>query len=350
MINQKFWKGKRVFITGHTGFKGAWLCLWLKRLGANVTGYALSPPTKPSLFKLCQIDKLIDKSIIADIRNLKKLKQAVRLAKPEIIIHMAAQPLVREAYRYPLETYTTNVIGTANLLEAVRGCKSIKVVINVTTDKVYENDELKKPFKESEPLGGDDPYSSSKACSEIVTAAYRRSFFKKGPAVATARAGNVIGGGDFAEHRLVPDFVRALLSGKKIIIRNPKSTRPWQHVLDSLSGYLKLAEKLYRGGAQYAEAWNFGPLVKEAKTVEWIVKQLCDKWGARVAYRIDRGKHLPEANYLRLDNTKARQKLAWQPKWKLAVALDKIIDWAKAYVADQDLRIICLNQIEEYMK
>ena len=349
MVDRKFWKNKKVFITGHTGFKGSWICLWFNLLGAKVTGYALKPPTQPSLFKLCKINMLINKSIIADIRDLKRLKQAIKTTQPEIVIHMAAQPLVRESYKYPLETYSTNVIGTANLLEAVRSCKSVKAVVNITTDKVYENEELKKPFKECEALGGCDPYSSSKACSEIVTAAYRRSFFGSGPAIATARAGNVIGGGDWAEHRLVPDFVKAILKGKKIRVRNPKATRPWQHVLEPLSGYLMLAEKLYKSGAKYAEAWNFGPKYTDAKPVEWIVKKLCTKWGEGAAYLLDKGKHPHEAKYLQLDWSKAKNGLGWKPKWDLAYALEKIIEWTKVYRARQDIQQVCLLQIQEYM-
>lgn len=349
MINQKFWKNKRVFLTGHTGFKGSWLCLWLHQLGAKVYGYALKPPTKPSLFNLCNIDKLIDKSVIADIRDLKKLKRALQAARPDIVIHLAAQPLVRESYKYPIETYTTNVIGTANLLEAVRNCKSVKAVINVTTDKVYENEELKKPFKENEPLGGFDPYSSSKACSEIVSAAYRRSFLGGRVSLATARAGNVIGGGDFSNYRLIPDFVRAILSGKKIKIRNPRSTRPWQHVLEPLSGYLLLAQKLYQGGVRYAEAFNFGPKTADVKPVIWLVRELCAKWGRGASYTLDRGKHPHEAQYLKLDWRKAKKKLGWQPKWNLKEALLKTIVWGKAYRTRQDLRSVCFSQIKEYM-
>jgi CDP-glucose 4,6-dehydratase len=348
-MDKKFWKNKKVFITGHTGFKGSWLCLWLTLLGAKVTGYALHPPTTPSLFKLCNIGKLIDKSVIADIRNLKKLKQALSTAKPEIVIHMAAQPLVRDSYKYPIETYTTNVIGTANLLEAVRSCKSVKAVVNVTTDKVYENQEYQKPFKENEPLGGYDPYSSSKACSELVTAAYRCSFLSPEIAVATARAGNVIGGGDWASDRIIPDFIRAVLNGKKLKVRNPAAVRPWQHVLEPLCGYLLLAQKLYEEGTKYSEAWNFGPDHTDEKSVEWIVKKLCAKWGVNASYAVDKGSHPHESHYLTLDSSKARDLLGWQPKWALDYALDKIVEWTKAYAIGGNLREICRLQIEEYM-
>lgn len=339
-----FWKGKGVFVTGHTGFKGSWLCLWLHSLGAKVTGYALEPPTDPSLFEICGISKLV-RSAIADIRNFSLLKRALLAAEPEIVIHMAAQPLVRESYKYPVATFETNVMGTANLLEAVRQCPSVKAIVNVTTDKVYENPDRCRAIKECEPLGGYDPYSSSKACSELVTSAYRRSF---GLNIATARAGNVIGGGDWAADRLVPDFVRAILKGKNIKIRNPKAVRPWQHVLEPLGGYLLLAEKLYKNGPKYAGSWNFGPDKKDAKPVEWIVKKLCEKWGEGARYAIDKEKHPHEAHYLRLDCSKAKHKLEWHPKWNLEKALGKIIEWTRAYQEGEEVRRVCLDQIAEY--
>lgn len=341
----KFWKDRRVFITGHTGFKGSWLCMWLSMLGAEVTGYALEPPTKPSLFELCRIDELV-KSVIGDVRDLKKLKRAMLAAKPEIVIHMAAQPIVRESYKVPVETFSTNVMGTVNVLEATRFCKTVKAVVNVTTDKVYENQEKIIGYKESEPLGGYDPYSSSKACSELVAAAYRQSYSMP---VATARAGNVIGGGDWAPDRLVPDFVRAIMKGKKIIIRNPNAVRPWQHVLEPLSGYLILAEQLFKYGQKYAEAWNFGPDDSDAKPVEWIAKKLCADWGKGAGYVIDRGKHPHEAYFLKLDSTKARSRLEWRPKWNLAKAINKVVEWTRAYKQGGDLRKVCFGQIREYM-
>ena len=341
----RFWKGKRVFITGHTGFKGAWLCLWLHVLGAKVTGYALKQPTKPSLFGLCKIDRLI-KSIIADIRDLKALKRAMLAAEPEIVIHMAAQPIVRESYKVPVETYSTNVMGTVNVLEAARSCRSVKAVINVTTDKVYENRGMRNAYREGDSLGGHDPYSSSKACSELVASAYRLSYSMN---LATARAGNVIGGGDWAGDRLVPDFVRAILKGQKLRVRNPKAIRPWQHVLEPLAGYLMLAEKLYKHGGKYAGAWNFGPNDSDAKPVKWIVKKLCAGMGKGSGFVIDRGKHPHEAHYLRLDSAKARKKLGWRPKWNLVKAIDKVIEWTKAYQRKADLRQVCFQQIKEYM-
>lgn len=325
------------------------MSLWLSSLGAKVTGYALKPPTKPSLFKLCQIDDLIDKSIIADVRDAKKLTQAILKAKPEIVIHMAAQPIVRESYKVPVDTYAINVIGTVNLLEAVRSCPSVKAVVNVTTDKVYENRVKGQGsrvigFKEDNPLGGYDPYSSSKACSELVSAAYRNSYDLP---IATARAGNVIGGGDWADDRLVPDFIRSILKGKELFIRNPKATRPWQHVLEPLAGYLLLAEKLYKN-KKFARAYNFGPKDSDAKPVGWLVEKLCSKWGKGAAYKIDKKKHPHEAHFLQLNWAKAKTELDWQPKWDLDKTLDKIVEWTQAYNDKDDLRQICWDQIKGY--
>ena len=347
------WKGKKVFLTGHTGFKGAWLSIWLDSLGAKVTGYALKPPTKPSLFELARMDRRI-KSNIGDVRDAAKLKRALIAAKPEIVIHMGAQPLVRESYRAPAETYETNVMGTVNLLEAVRACGSVKAVVNVTTDKCYENKEHLRGYKEGEPLGGYDPYSSSKACSELVTSAYRNSFFnpadykKHGVALASARAGNVIGGGDWAADRLIPDIIRAALRGEKVLIRNPYSIRPWQHVLEPLAGYLRLAELLYTRGPRYAGAWNFGPDSGDAKDVEWIVKRMFSAWPEAPGYLIDKGRHPHEANFLKLDSSKARRELGWKPRWHIGAAIDKIVAWTKAYKGGEELRGVCLEQIKEY--
>lgn len=355
MGEKNFWRGKKVLITGHTGFKGSWLCLWLSFLEAKVTGYALRPPTDPSLFKICKIHRIVN-SIIGDIANLPKLKEAFVSAKPEIVIHMAAQPLVRESYADPVNTYSTNVMGAVHLFEAVRECKGVRVVINVTTDKCYENDDTRKSFKEDEALGGFDPYSNSKACSELITRSYRSSFFNPGDyskhkvAIASARAGNVVGGGDWAEDRLIPDFIRAMLKKEKICIRNPKAVRPWQHVLDPLNGYLILAEKLYKQGARYGEAWNFGPDAKEARNVEWIIKKLCRKWGSGADYIISKGRHPHEAAWLKLNCFKAQRRLQWHPTWDLETGLDKIIEWAKAYQENTDLRQVCYSQIEEFMK
>ena len=349
----KFWKGKRVFLTGHTGFKGAWLTIWLDSLGAKVTGYALKPPTRPSLFDLCGLDKRI-KFNIADVRDGARLKKALLAARPEIVIHMAAQPLVRESYRRPAETYETNVMGVVNMLEAVRAAAGVKAVVNVTTDKCYENKEHALAFREDEPMGGYDPYSSSKACSELVTSAYRNSFFnpqdfkKHGVAVASARAGNVIGGGDWAADRLIPDIIRAALRGEKVLIRSPRAIRPWQHVLEPLSGYLLLAEKLYKHGAKYAGAWNFGPDAGDARDVEWIAKRMFAAWPEAPGYVIDKGPHSHEAHYLRLDSAKARRELGWKPRWHIGTAIDKIMEWTRAYQAKKDMLEVCLAQISEH--
>lgn len=353
MVNKNFWHGKRVFITGHTGFKGAWLSLWLHSLGAEVTGYALQPPTEPNLFKLCQIGTLIT-SVIGDVRDEKALAAAMNKAQPEIVIHMAAQSLVRKSYAEPVETYSVNVMGTVNLLEAVRGCPGVKAIINVTTDKCYENKEWIWGYREIDALGGYDPYSSSKACSEIVTGAYRNSYFnpqdfsRHKVALASARAGNVIGGGDWATDRLIPDCVRALINAQTIRIRNPYAIRPWQHVLEPLGGYLLLAERLYTEGAAYADSWNFGPDEADAQPVEWIVKRMCHLWGQGAGYEVDGGEHPHEAGYLKLDCAKARTKLGWRPKWDIGVALDKIVEWVKAYDAGEDMPEVCLRQIREY--
>lgn len=345
---QSFYQGKRVFITGHTGFKGSWLCLWLHSMGAKVTGYALSPPTKPSLYELCWVDELIS-SIIADVRDFDTLSRAMVEAKPEIVIHMAAQPLVRDSYKNPVETYSINVMGTVHLLEAVRACQSVKAVINVTTDKVYENRERGWGYRENEPLGGYDPYSSSKACSELVTAAYRSSFFfNPSTAIASARAGNVIGGGDWGKDRLIPDCIRAFLTGEPVHLRNPNAIRPWQHVLEPLSGYLLLAQRLLEDGARFADAWNFGPEDQDARDVEWVVARLCDKWGSGAEYTIDTGEYPHEATYLKLDCSKASVYLNWRSRWNLDTTIDATVRWTKAYQDGLDLRQICLKQIEEY--
>ncbi len=352
-IKDNFWKNKKVLITGHTGFKGSWLCLWLNSLGADITGYALEPPTDPSLYKLCKINELVN-SVISDIRDLSVLQSAIQSSEPEIIIHMAAQPLVRESYLNPTETYMTNVMGTVNLLNSIRNCNSVRVIINVTTDKCYDNKEWFWGYRENEPLGGYDPYSSSKACSEIVTSAFRNSFFNiknydtHRVAVASARAGNVIGGGDWADDRLIPDCIRSILDNKEIHIRNPNATRPWQHVLDPLSGYMTLAEKLYNYGPEYSEAWNFGPNDDDARSVEWVVKNLCSKWGNKASYVIDNGTHPHEANYLKLDISKAKSRLSWAPTWDINTAIEKTIEWSKAYFKNEDLRECCLKQINEF--
>jgi CDP-glucose 4,6-dehydratase len=354
MINTSFWKGKKVFITGHTGFKGSWLSMWLNMLGAKVSGYALTPPTNPSLFELCSISELID-SNIGDIRDIVLLHNIINRIQPEIIFHLAAQPLVRDSYKIPVETYAINVMGTVNLLEAVRQCPSVRAVVNVTTDKCYENKEWDWGYRENEPLGGYDPYSNSKACSELVTSAYRNSYFnpqnyqEHGVGIATARAGNVIGGGDWAADRLIPDIIKAVMNDETVKIRSPYAIRPWQHVLEPLSGYLLLAQKLSENGPEYSGGWNFGPNDSDAKKVQWIVQKICSIWGASASYEIDKGNHPHEATFLKLDCSKAKNRLAWLPRWDLEQAINKIIEWNRAYYRQEDLRKISLQQIEEYM-
>jgi CDP-glucose 4,6-dehydratase len=353
MVNKEFWKGKKVLITGHTGFKGSWLCMLLDKLGAEISGYALEPPTNPNLFELCKIGSFVN-STISDIRDFDSLLKKIDTDKPEIIIHMAAQPLVRLSYAEPVLTYHTNVIGTINLLEAVRvsKSKSVRVIVNVTTDKCYENKEWLWPYREIEPMGGYDPYSSSKACSEIVTAAYRSSYFSGDSmpvAVATARAGNVIGGGDWAADRLIPDIVRSVLENSPVVIRNPYSVRPWQHVLEPLTGYLMLSERLYTEGNSFAGAWNFGPNDDDSRPVKWIVEKFCSKWG-NATYELDKNIHPHEASFLKLDCSKAKEKLDWHPKWNLNKALDSIIEFSRAYLSRNSMRDLCDRQILEYLE
>ncbi len=355
MINNSFWKNKKIFLTGHTGFKGSWLSLWLYSLGAKVTGYALKPPTHPSLFELCHNEEIMQ-SIIGDIRDQNILLEAMLKAQPDIVIHMAAQPLVRDSYKIPAETYEINVMGTVNLFEAVRHCKSVKAVVNVTTDKCYENKEWLWGYRENEPMGGYDPYSASKACSELLTSSYRNSFFhpdryaEHGVAVASARAGNVIGGGDWAADRLIPDCIKSLLNGEKIVIRSPYAIRPWQHVLEPLNGYLLLSQRLYEEGINYAEAWNFGPNDNDAKPVEWIVSKLCEKWKGNATFEIDKSPQVHEANYLKLDCSKAKSLLKWEPHWDSETTLDKIVEWYLFYKDNQNIRNACLQQIVDFMK
>lgn len=352
-MNPAFWQGKRVFLTGHTGFKGSWMALWLQSLGAKVTGFALPPPTQPSLFELANVESGMH-SVIGDVRDPDLLLDAMREAQPEIVLHMAAQPLVRYSYQHPVETYATNVMGTVHLLEAVRIIGGVKAVVNVTTDKCYENREWVWGYRENEPMGGYDPYSNSKGCAELVTASYRSSFFnpadyaRHGTAVATARAGNVIGGGDWAQDRLIPDIIAAFEKGQPVDIRNPNAIRPWQHVLEPLRGYLMLAERLYTEGPAFAEAWNFGPNDDDARPVGWIVEALVEQWGGDARWQQDAGEHPHEATYLKLDISKVRQRLGWQPQLRLADALRYIVDWAKQRQAGADVRTLTLGQIQNY--
>lgn len=349
-MNPAFWQGKRVFLSGHTGFKGSWLSLWLQTLGADVKGFALAPPTQPTLFEVARVAAGME-SEIGDIRDARALHDSLLAFRPDIVIHMAAQPLVRLSYREPVETYATNVMGTIHLLEAVRACGSVRAVVNITTDKCYENREWVWGYRENEPMGGHDPYSSSKGCAELVTAAWQRSFFHREQitAVASARAGNVIGGGDWAEDRLVPDILRAFQAGRPVIIRNPHATRPWQHVLEPLAGYLQLAEQLWEHGHDFAEGWNFGPAEGDARPVQWIVERMVADWGRDAAWRIDGEVHVHEANYLKLDCSKAHSRLHWHPVWGLETALQRITTWHQAWLDGADMHAHCLQEITEYM-
>ncbi len=349
LIDKDFWQGKHVFITGHTGFKGSWLSLWLHSLGAKVKGYSLEAPTTPSLFNEAKIDSIID-SHIGDIRDQDTLHKSMTEFNPDILIHMAAQSLVRYSYDAPIETYEVNVIGTAKVLEVARICVNLKAIVNITTDKCYENNERPQSYKEDDPMGGYDPYSSSKGCAELVTSAYRRSFFQgQGVGLASARAGNVFGGGDWADDRLIPDILRSFERGEPVVIRNPKATRPWQHVLEPLSGYLILAQKLYEDYEKYAEGWNFGPNEQDVKPVDWILDKMIDKW-PNSSWKLDKEFNPHEAGFLQLDIAKAKSKLVWKPVWELSHTLDKIVDWHRAWMNNEDIQAICLAEIEEYTK
>ena len=349
MIDQGFWQGKRVFLTGHTGFKGSWLSLWLVSLGANVKGYALDPPTLPSLFNEAKVDLIID-SQIGDIRDQDALQTSMTAFNPDILIHMAAQPLVRYSYDNPIETYEVNVIGTAKVLEAARSCPDLKAIVNITTDKCYENDDRSEGYMESDPMGGYDPYSSSKGCAELVTSSYRRSFLQEqGVGLASVRAGNVIGGGDWADDRLIPDILRSFERKEPVVVRNPKATRPWQHVLEPLSGYLILAQKLYKNQEKYAEGWNFGPNDDDAKPVDWILDKMIAKW-PNSSWEVDDNSNPHEAGFLKLDISKAKLQLGWQPVWELSNTLERIIAWHKAWLSQEDMQTISFKEIEEYMR
>jgi CDP-glucose 4,6-dehydratase len=353
VMNRQFWQGKRVFLTGHTGFKGSWLSLWLKDAGADLTGYALRPPTNPSLFDVAGV-ALGMRSIIGDIRDAEVLEQAVRSAKPEIIIHMAAQPLVRYSYQAPVETYATNVMGTVHLLDAIRRAETVRAVVNVTSDKCYANMEWPWGYRENDPMGGYDPYSSSKGCAELVTAAFRNSYFNAADytthyvAIASARAGNVIGGGDWAMDRIIPDVLRAIEAGNPVKLRSPKATRPWQHVLEPLCGYLTLAEKLYSDGPAYADGWNFGPTDEDVQSVQHIIEKLTSSWGGNARWCLDEHPLVHEAKILKLDCSKARLALQWSPRWRLNETINKITEWHKAYLAGDNMAAITLRQIHDY--
>lgn len=344
------WRGRRVLVTGHTGFKGSWLAMWLNAMGAKVTGYALPAPTSPSLFESARLDGLVD-HIEGDIRDFEALSGAVRRVEPEVIFHLAAQPLVQLSYAEPVETYATNVMGTVHLLEAARKVGSASAIVCVTSDKCYENREWDWPYRENDPMGGHDPYSSSKGCSELVVSAYRRSYFSNRPVLASVRAGNVIGGGDWALDRLVPDLVRAFEAGVAPLIRAPDAVRPWQHVLEALAGYIAISERLLAGEGRFADAWNFGPSDDDARPVRWIVDRMRAAWsdGAAPA-EMDRRSHPHEAGLLRLDSSRARAALGWRPTLTLAQTIDWIVEWHKAVGAGEDARDVTLRQIAHYAK
>ena len=347
-MNPEFWRGKRVFLTGHTGFKGGWLSLWLQSMGAEVHGYALNPPTETNIFSVAEVSKGMASSVIADLRESDKLSKAMQVARPDIVFHLAAQPLVRYSYAQPVETYEVNVMGTVYMLEAVRVTPGVKAVVNITTDKCYENREWVWGYREDEAMGGFDPYSSSKGCAELVTSAYRQSFLESASiALASARAGNVIGGGDWAEDRLIPDFLRAMDVGNTLKIRSPQATRPWQHVLEPLSGYLMLAEQLYTKGVGFAEAWNFGPADEDARPVKWIIERMAEM-RKDVNWLCDETPQPHEANYLKLDSSKAHSQLNWQPRWRLQTAIQKTLEWHEAWREAQDMRSVTLAQINDY--
>lgn len=354
MIKPSFWHGKKVFVTGHTGFKGSWLCLWLEQMGAIVRGYSLPAPTEPSLFAVANVRQgLISEE--GDIRDFFHLREALADFKPEIVFHMAAQPLVRLSYDEPIETYSTNVMGTVYVLEAIKQVGGVKAVVNITSDKCYENREWVWGYREDEAMGGYDPYSNSKGCAELVASAYRNSFFnvvkyhEHGTALASVRAGNVIGGGDWAKDRLIPDILRSFENNQPVIIRNPHSIRPWQHVLEPLSGYLLVAQKLYTEGPAFAEGWNFGPNEMDATPVQAIVDTMVGLWGDKASWQLDGQDHPHEAHYLKLDCSKAKMRMEWHPRWDLNTTLSRIVSWHKAWLAGEDMRTYTLNEINDYM-
>jgi CDP-glucose 4,6-dehydratase len=348
-----FWRGRRVLLTGHTGFKGAWLSLWLQRLGAEVTGFALPPPTTPSLFELARVASGMA-SVTGDVRDLDAVVNVAARVRPEVVIHMAAQALVRESYARPVETYAINVMGTVHVLEAVRLAGSVRAVLVVTSDKCYENREWVWGYREDEPMGGHDPYSSSKGCAELVTAAYRRSFFapeahaQHGVAVASARAGNVIGGGDWAADRLVPDAIRAFAAGRKVRLRNPRATRPWQHVLEPLDGYLTLCERLYADGPRFAGGWNFGPRDEDARPVAAVIEALAGHWGRGAGWEPEGEPQPHEAHSLRLDCSRARAALGWRARLELDTALRWVAEWYDAQHRGEDARTLVLRDLARY--
>lgn len=352
-MHLSFWRGKRVFLTGHTGFKGSWLALWLKSLGAEVFGFSLEPPTQPNLFEAAAINQIVT-TTLGDVRDLSALQQAMVEAQPDIALHLAAQSLVQYSYQHPVETYGTNVTGTVNFLEAVRHTPTIRAAVVVTSDKCYENQEWVWGYRENEAMGGRDPYSNSKGCAELVTAAYRTSYFayedynRHLVALASVRAGNVIGGGDWALDRLIPDMIKAFQAGQPVLIRNPHAIRPWQHVLEPLSGYLVLAQKLWEDGPEYAGGWNFGPNDEDARSVAWIVDRLTHLWGHGATWERDGRAHPHEANYLKLDCSKARAQLGWGPRLSLAETLEWVVEFYRGYYDGESARAIVEAQIQRY--
>lgn len=353
-VSPSFWRGKKVFLTGHTGFKGGWLSIWLTSMGAKVTGFALAPNTTPNFFEMTQVGSVLERSYIADVGDLVALKSAMEYARPDIVIHMAAQPLVRYSYTNPIETYATNVMGTVHVLEAVRTLGCVRAVVVVTTDKCYENKEWVWAYRENEPMGGYDPYSSSKGCAELITSAYRQSYFSPEKysehqvGIASARAGNVIGGGDWSVDRLIPDAVRAFEANRALVIRNPLATRPWQHVLEPLSGYLVLAQALFNDGAKFNGGWNFGPRAEDVKTVSEVINLLINSWDLPARWEQDVSEQPHEANALSLDCSKARQHLNWVPRWSLSEAIENITEWYVASRTHSNMYEISLSQIQAF--
>lgn len=352
-MNSNFWKDKKILLTGHTGFKGSWMSLWLQEVGAKVTGYSDTIPTNPSLFEVAEVEKGMN-SIIGNVKDLDKLKNVISDYEPEIVIHMAAQSLVQGSYENPVETYSTNVMGTVNLLEAVRKSEKTKVVINVTSDKCYEEIGLERGFKETDPIGGHDPYSSSKGCSELITSAFRKSFFENKNSqkisLASVRAGNVIGGGDWAENRLVPDIMKGILKNESIKIRNPNFVRHWQHVLDPLNGYMILAEKLWNNEENYSESWNFGPIDNNAKPVSWMLDKFNEYWENGINWQQDTNKFNHENNFLKLDSTKSKTRLGWISKIDLELAIKLIVDWYLEFKNESNMNKITKKQIQFFSK
>lgn len=350
VVNLNFWSNRRVLVTGHTGFKGSWLLLLLSRLGAKLYGFSLAPPTQPNLYQCAGVRGLITEEI-GDVCDYAKLQRFVDQVQPQVIFHLAAQSLVRKSYEQPLRTYSTNVLGVANILESVRHCSAVKAILVVTSDKCYENRESSLGYVEGDALGGDDPYSSSKACAELVVSAYRKSFWQLPSAsgIATARAGNVIGGGDWGPDRLVPDCFSAWASGRELVLRNPYSIRPWQHVLDALYGYLMLAANLFEKPLEFSQAWNFGPGNKDCITVQELVRSLRDQWGSGDV-KLDAASHPPETGCLQLNSAKARSLLGWQPGWSLDVALARVVEWFRAYQEKANMQSVCFQQINDYLQ